>query len=181
MRHNSMERLSAFAVLCATLLSGCAGTRVVDLAGRVVSAPLVVARSVNLELAVDSDEAGLRAVTEVLVEIPNGAQPAALESMTLQTGNQVPLLATRMASSRPFCVSLVRRHAYDPNWDARVPPQPRSLPQRPAWPDEREECHQFVQSVRAEFRVQRLPQNGDSVVLRYGGVSFASIWSNPDN
>ena len=146
----------------AFLLAACAGSLLVDTAGRPVRSPLVVASTQDFRLAADSAEAGFRAVAEVLID------GNAERHVTLNGANgDPPVFPVAIVREAPVCA---RAHFVTNDPDPRMRDIPRDDPQQ---------CDQFTQIVRAEFRLRRRPQLGESVYVNVGATPRGARWSAP--
>jgi hypothetical protein len=174
-----MDRLRFTRATSALLVIGCANTPVVDLSDRPVLSPFVIAQAPDLKMAADSDAEGLRVVAEFVVVSPSEPRGTySIPGVTLQTADRTPLQATATRMSTRLC---------DPASSANVVNVMNADERRRSDPiaasgqfiSHTIQCDGMVQFVRAEFRLNRLPQVGDSVFVQFGATTFASLWTKP--
>jgi hypothetical protein len=158
------------ACLAATALAACTAPALVDVDGRPLQSPVLVASIANGWVAVDSGPAGTRAVLALHAEVPRtDHQPLEIAGLQLRFGaDSIP--PSRLHCEVPASCRSVKKPVEDPD-EAGV--------EEPA--DHREEAvdEMCVHIVRAEFLLPRVPTPRDPVVLIIGDSSTRLEWRGP--
>jgi len=157
------------AVAPAFLLAACTTSFLLDTAGHPVRSPLIAASSPGLRVVADSAASGLRAVAEVvLLESAPYAYGYEGPELTLLDADRDLRFPVAIMRETPICAGPNRRQ--DNDGDPRLRDMRRDDPQQ---------CQQLTQVVRAEFRLRRRPQVGESVYVNVGATPRGARWSAP--
>ncbi len=151
------------------LAAGCGSPALIDIDGRPLETPLMVAPIESGWVAVDSStDAGARAVLELKAEAEDpDIPPWDLSTLELRFAGDSALAPTRLRCEDPRCCPVLGE-------SVRCPKK-RSQPAVPNQVEPLEEAR-CIHVVRAEFLLPRLPTARDSVTLRIGESSTLLRW-----
>ena len=155
-------------LLVGLYLAGCGPPILVDVDGRPIKHPALIASADGGWIAVDTSCARIRAVLELRIETPDRhLRPSDLGFLTLRFGADRPLWPARFQREAPTCSPAGREwleclRIYDDTRECKR----RGLPRE-------EVC---LHLVRAEFVLHRLPSPSDSAVLRIGESTARLRW-----
>lgn len=156
------------AALLAFSVAGCGSPALIDVDGRPIRRPLLIARLADGWVAVDSSAAGARAVLELRAETPrDDVPPWQVGGLHLQFSSGEPLKPARMRCDAPKCCP--------PRPQSAEPPTEREVPEveEPAEEVAEGAC---LHVMRAEFRLPRVPTPADSVALKVGESVTLLAW-----
>ena len=163
---------AGIALIWATALavapSGCGKPTLVDVDGRAIRRPLLIARVADGWVAVDSSGGAARAVLELRAETPrDDVPPWQVGGLHLQFGSGEPLKPARVRCDAPRCCP--------PRPQSAETPTEREIPQveEPAEEVAEGTC---LHVMRAEFRLPRVPTPADSVALKVGESVTLLAW-----
>lgn len=144
------------AALVAFSVGGCGSAALVDVDGRPITQPLLIARL------------GARAVLELRAETPlDDVPPWQVGGLHLQFGSGEPLKPVRVRCDAPKCCP--------PRPQSAEPPTEREVPEveEPAEEVAEGTC---LHVMRAEFHLPRVPTPADSVALKVGESVTLLTW-----
>jgi len=156
------------AALLAFSVAGCGSPALVDVDGRPLRRPLLIARLADGWVAVDSSAAGARAVLELRAETPrDDVPPWQVGGLHLQFSSGQPLKPARVRCDAPKCSP--------PRPQSAEPPTEREVPEveETAETVAEETC---LHVVRAEFRLPQVPTPADSLTLKIGESVTLLAW-----
>ena len=152
-------------------LVGCGTPTLIDLDGRPLKEPELLACVQGGWLAVDSSDSGIRAVLKMRGESDAvDRTPWDLSTLELRVGAEDPVAPSRLSNEDPRCSAAKPRSA-EPAREA----QAEAADRPPA-----ETGLRCLHVVRVEFILPRLPTADDSVTLKVGDKTSPVRWRLED-